>query len=100
MIAIEVRLNGEYKATCGAEDLSSLTAMVCAKRSRSAADEVQYSIECVGVRRQSDEREEVLRWIAARISLGDELSLKFVDASTAHPPIDRLDLPVERSRRS
>lgn len=98
MIAIEVRLNGQYKATCGAEDLRSLTAMVCAKRSRSAPEDVQYSIECSGVRPKSDQQEEVLRWIAARISLGDELSLKFVDASTAHPPIDRQDIPVERGR--
>ena len=95
MIAIEVRLNGELKTTCGAENLRQLSAMMTALRSRNAPDEIRYSVECSGVQPKSQDTEEVLCWLRVRVALGDEVSFKFVEASEAQPPIDRQEISVD-----
>jgi hypothetical protein len=97
MIALEIRLNGELKTTCGAENLRQLGAMMMALRSRKAPDEMRYSVECHGVLPKSKDTEEVLCWLRVRIALGDEISFKFVEATEVQPPIDRQEISVDRS---
>ncbi len=100
MIAIEVRLNGELKATCGADGLRQLSAMMTARHSQKASDEIRYSVECHGVQPKSQDTEDVLCWLRVRIALGDEVSFKFIEATEAQPPIDQQEIAVNhRSRR-
>ena len=94
MIAIEIRLNGELKATCGAENLRQLVAMMMALRPRDRPSQIQYSVECMGVQPKSQDTEEVLRWLNVRIALGDEVSFKFVEVAEAQPPIDSQDIQL------
>jgi hypothetical protein len=94
VIAIEIRLNGELKATCGAESLRQLVAMMMALRPREAPSQVQFSVECMGVQPKSQDTEEVLRWLNVRVALGDEVSFKFVEAAEAQPPIDSQEIPL------
>ena len=91
MIAIEVRINGKLEATCGANDLAQLVAMVAARQSKNSAD-VRYVVECIGVRPKTAATEEVLRWFNTRISIGDEVSLRFVETEKAQPPFDSQEI--------
>ena len=54
-----------------------------------------YVIECMGVRPVDSSTNEVLKWVSTRIALGDEVSLKFVDAAQAEAPIDRQAIPAQ-----
>jgi len=94
MVAIEIRVNGKLKATCGADDLRQLLAMVAARRPRSGRDDYSYVIECMGVRPKNSSTEEVLKWVNTRIALGDEVSFRFVEAANADAPIDSQDIPA------
>lgn len=94
MIAIEVRLNGDLKTTCGAENLRQLMAMMTARRSPNAPNEFRFSVECSGVLPKSQDTEDVLCWLRVRVALGDEVSFRFVETSEAQPPIDRQEIPV------
>jgi hypothetical protein len=48
----------------------------------------------MGVRPKNSSAEEVLKWVDARIALGDEVSFRFVEAAHADAPIDRQDIPA------
>lgn len=100
MIAIEIRLNGELKATCGADDLRQLVAMLSARQSETQAGEFEYSVECMGVRPKTQRTEEVLRWVNARIALGDEVCLKVVETTEAQEPYDSQDIVRRHGRES
>jgi hypothetical protein len=91
MIVIEVRLNGELKAICGTDDIRQLVGTVTAGRRQvpSEANSEGYVVECMGVRPNDAETDEVLKWVSARIQLGDEVSFRIVEADKAHKPIDR-----------
>jgi hypothetical protein len=89
MTAIEVRINGKLEATCGAEVLDQLVAMVAARQSK---DTTVYVVECMGVRPKSATTEEVLRWLNTRISVGDEVSFKFVETGNASAPFDSQEI--------
>ena len=95
MLALEIRLNGELKATCGVEDAEALVASLHGRRNdaKAAADFGLY-IECMGVRPVDADTREVLKWVSARIRLGDEVALRFVEASQAQEPIDRQVIPA------
>jgi len=92
MVAIEIRVNGELKATCGAEGMRQLLAMVAARRPRSGGAAYAYVIGCMGVRPKDSSTDEVLKWLNTRIALGDEVSFKFVEVAQAEEPIDRQDI--------
>jgi len=92
MTAIEVRINGKLEATCGAEALRQLVAMIAARKSKDGT-KTSYVVECMGVRPKNATTEEVLRWLNTRISVGDEVSFKFVEAVSAAAPFDSQDIP-------
>jgi len=92
MIAIEIRVNGELKATCGAEDVFHVAAMVSARRPKQTDSNYAYAVECMGVRPKNSSTEEVLKWLNTRIALGDEVSLRLVEVAKANEPIDRQDI--------
>ena len=97
MLALEIRINGKHKATCGTEDADFLAASI--RSSREGAEAPKDSnliIECVGVRPVDADRREVLKWVAARIRLGDEVSFRFVEATHAQEPIDRQVISAHR----
>jgi hypothetical protein len=95
MLVLEIRLNGELKATCGIEDADALAASLHGRRNNAtAAKDFELYIECMGVRPVDADTREVLKWISARIRLGDEVALRFVEAAQAQQPIDRQVIPA------
>jgi hypothetical protein len=98
MLALEVRLNGELKATCGTDDIETLVGWLRASRKgASTFQDFDFRIECNGFRPVDAATREVLKWVSARVQLGDEISLRFVEATSADVPIDRQAIPVDRS---
>ena len=65
MIALEIQVNGQLVATCGADAVRQLVAMVAA---RGLGD-------CVS----SDD--ELLNWVSGRIAVGDDVTLRFVEGA-------------------
>jgi hypothetical protein len=97
MVVIEVRVNGELKATCGADDLRQLVARVSSTRaSTPEAGEPSHSylVECLGIRPNDISTDEVIKWVSARVQLGDDISFRLVEAATAQDPIDRQAIAV------
>ena len=93
MIAIEIRVNGKLVATCGADDARNISAMVSARADKTLdAGSFVYTLECMGVRPKSATTDEVLKWVGTRIALGDDISLKVVEAADVQEPIDRQDI--------
>ena len=102
MIAIEIRVNGELKATCGAEDLSNIGASVSVGgrlgENSSSSEAPSYVVECSGWHKNTDNVPEVLKWVGATVSSKDEITFRFVETDTADLPIDRQVLPTENER--
>lgn len=94
MIAIEIRVNGQLKATCGTEDMRAIVAVVGASKPRHGDSPFTFSIECNGVRPKNATTDEVLKWLKTRIALGDDVSLKLVQANEVDEPVDRQEIPV------
>ena len=94
MIAIEIRVNGKLKATCGADDIRQLVALVAARRPKSEAAGYACLIECTGVRPKDASTDEVLKWLNIKIALGDEVSFRVVEAAQAQGPVDSQDIPA------
>ena len=86
MLVVEVSLNGELKATCGGHDLRQLVARLAITTSRSRDSAI--SVECMGVRPVDPETDEVLKWVSARVQVGDEVTFRVVEAGGAQAPID------------
>jgi hypothetical protein len=98
MLALEIRLNGDLKATCGIEDADALAASLHARRNDAAAPkDFGLYIECMGVRPVDADTREVLKWVSARVRLGDEVTLRFVETSQVQEPIDRQVIPARGS---
>jgi len=96
-LALEIRLNGELKATCGIEDAEALAASLHARRKDEAGvGDFGLFVECVGIRPVDANTSEVLKWVSARIRLGDEVALRFVETSEVQAPIDRQAIPAHR----
>ena len=93
MLVLQVRLDGELKASCGAEDLDNIVTWLRAARA-AASGKFEFMIECSGSRAIDATTSESIKWVSARVQLGDEITLKFVEATSAHAPIDRLAYPA------
>jgi len=91
MIAIEIRHNGELKATCGIDEFRQLTAMIFV--TPSGAAEPKCEIECMGLCPKDDETDEILRWVKKTIAFGDEVSFKVVETDSTQEPFDRQEIP-------
>ena len=89
MIAIEIRVNGKLKATCGVDALQQLMGVLRARRPKEVDAGFSYVIECMGVRPLSNDTNEVLKWASSRVALGDEVSFKVVEVKKADAPVDR-----------
>jgi len=94
MLALEIRVNGELRAICGDAALDFLSVWIKAARNgASAAQDFDLTIQCQGHRKVDAELDEVLKWVHARVKLGDEFSIRFVDVDRTHQPIDRQTYP-------
>jgi len=96
MLALEIRINGELKATCGIEDAEWLAVSLMAKTNATTAPrDAAFAIQCVGSRTIDSETREVLKWLEARLKFGDEIALRFVEATHALEPMDRQEIPAD-----
>lgn len=81
MIAVEIQVNGQLVATCGANAVRQLVAKVAA---RGLADSVPCDTEPVAVARLPERGiDELLKWVSVRIAVGDDVTLRFVEGAGA-----------------
>ena len=101
MIAVEIRVNGKLVATCGAGALRQFVARVAAKWPTELPDSTTaHAAEPGGAYSLDAGTDEVLKWVGTRIAVGDEISLKFVEApSMRRPRNGRADRARPRSHR-
>ena len=79
MIAVEIQVNGQLVATCGADAVRQLVAMVA---ERGLADSVSSETEPVAGARSTDRGiNELLKWVSSRIAFGDDVTLRFVKSA-------------------
>ena len=82
MIAVEIQVNGQVVATCGADAVRQLVAMVAA---RGLADSVSSDTgQAAGTRSPDRGINELLKWVSTRIAVGDDITLRFVQSAGAH----------------
>ena len=80
MIAIEIQVNGQLVATCGADAVRQLVAMVAA---RGLADSMSFDTGVtarIGISQPSSD--EILKWVSNRIAIGDEVTLRFLEGKS------------------
>jgi hypothetical protein len=81
MIAVEIQVNGQLVATCGADAVRQLVAMVAA---RGLADFVSSDAgAAAGMRSPHRGIDELLNWVSSRIAVGDDVTLRFVEGAAA-----------------
>src|ERR1044071_5464256 len=81
MIAIEIQVNGQLVATCGADAVRQLVAMVAA---RGLADSMSFDSGVtarIGISQPSSD--EILKWVSNRIAIGDEGTLRVLEGTRA-----------------
>ena len=81
MIAIEIQVNGQLVATCGADAVRQLVAMVAV---RGLAESMNFDAgptARIGISQPSSD--EILKWVSNRIAIGDEVTLRFVEGARA-----------------
>src|SRR5262245_5304566 len=89
-IAVQIRVNGKLVATCGAGALRHYVALVAANQIAELPDAMTPHAAEPGAAYSLDAgTDEVLKWVGTRIAVGDEISLKFVEASPVHSPRKR-----------
>lgn len=91
MIAIEIRHNGELKATCGVEEFRYLSALITVESK--GAEPPKCEVECMGLVHRDESTEEILRWVKKTVALGDEVSFKVVEVSESQSPFDTQVIP-------
>ena len=86
MIAVQIRVNGKLVATCGVGALRQYVALVAAKWPTELPDStIAHAAESGGAYSLDAGTDEVLKWVGTRIAVGDEISLKFVEAPPMRP---------------
>lgn len=89
MLALVICINGEQLLVAGEETCELLTADVFAMR-QSDADDSEYHVGVSGLPEQREEgKSEHIRWKRLPFNIGDEISLRLTDVSTADKPIRR-----------
>ncbi|WP_317110361.1 hypothetical protein [Chroococcidiopsis sp. SAG 2025] len=107
MIAFEVYLNGEKLCTAGLRDLSVLTAILNWRQRQadaSAANPEDLDAEDLrlyvgGMLNIAEGSREFLRWLDLNLEVGDEITIKIVDANTVDIPIRREKVELNFSPR-
>jgi uncharacterized protein involved in propanediol utilization len=80
MIAVEIQVNGQVVATCGADAVRQLVAMVAA---RGLAEAASSGAAAANTRLPERGIDELLKWVSARIAVGDDVMLRFVQGARA-----------------
>ena len=80
MIAIEIQVNGQLVATCGADAVRQLVSMVAARGLADSLSDIR-STAAIGVTQPNSD--EILKWVSSRIAVGDEVTLRFVEGAQA-----------------
>jgi len=81
MIAVEIQVNGQPVATCGAVAVRQLVALVGA---RGLADKISSgAAPAAGTRLPERGIDELLNWVSGRIAVGDDVTLRFVEGVAA-----------------
>lgn len=81
MIAVEIQVNGQLVATCGADAVRQLVAMVAARGlAGSASSDAGPAADTRSLDRGIDE---LLNWVSSRIAGGDDVTLRFVEGAAA-----------------
>ena len=81
MIAVEIQVNGQPVATCGADAVRQLVALVAA---RGLADFASSKAGAAAGARSPDRGiDELLNWVSGRIAVGDDVTLRFVEGARA-----------------
>jgi hypothetical protein len=89
MLALVISINGEQVLVAGEETCELLTADIFAMRD-SDADESEYHISVSGLPDQTEKgKHHHLRWKRTPFNVGDEISIRLTEVSTADPPIRR-----------
>jgi|SoiMethySBSTD1v2_1073268.scaffolds.fasta_scaffold3765797_2 hypothetical protein len=97
MLALEIRLNGELKATCGTGAIERLVGLLTARRgSATLPKDFEFRVECQGRQPVSQDVNEAVKWVSTKVQLGDEVSFRFVDVASADEPFDRQELSQKR----
>ena len=78
MIAIEIQVNGQLVATCGADAVRQLVAMVAARGLADSLSDLRSNAAMGMTQPGSDE---ILKWVSGRIAVGDEVTLRFVEGA-------------------
>ncbi|MBD2307400.1 hypothetical protein H6G17_18140 [Chroococcidiopsis sp. FACHB-1243] len=107
MIAFEVYLNGEKLCTAGLRDLSVLTAILNWRQRQadaSAANPEELEAEDFrlyvgGMLNIAEGSREFLRWLDLNLEVGNEITIKIVDANTVDIPIRREKVELNFSPR-
>lgn len=74
MIAVEIQVNGQPVATCGADAVRQLVAMVAARGLADSASSDAWPERGI---------DELLKWVSNRIAVGDDVTLRFVEGVAA-----------------
>ena len=80
MIAVEIQVNGQVVATCGADAVRQLVAMVAA---RGLAEAACSGGGAANTRLPERGIDELLKWVGGRIAVGDDVMLRFVQGAGA-----------------
>jgi len=81
MIAVEIQVNGQPVATCGADAVRQLVALVAV---RGLADSLSSATApAAGARSPERGIDELLNWVSSRIAVGDDVTLRFVEGVAA-----------------
>lgn len=81
MIAVEIQVNGQIVATCGADAVRQLVAKVAA---RGLEDSTSFDAQAAAGTRSLDRGvDELLNWVSSRIAVGDDVTLRFVEGEAA-----------------
>jgi hypothetical protein len=76
MIAVEIQVNGQVVATCGADAVRQLVAMIAARGLADTARSGAGTLPERGI-------DELLKWVSSRIAVGDDVMLRFVQGAGA-----------------
>ena len=100
MLALQISLNGKVKATCGSSDCESLAAYVRAAAPSGQSltpGNTEYLVQCLGFLKSGDE---VVKWVAAKLEAGDEISIRLIETEDVNQPIDRQKVDPKNAPQS
>jgi len=86
-MTVQIRVNGKLVATCGADALRQLVAMVAGRGLPRALAEpgALYGAERPALHPADAGTDEVLKWVGTRIAVGDHVSIRFVESGRSAP---------------